>query len=58
MIGAYLSKGMDAFHAACAGVFVHARAGQLAAQAIATEGVIASDVIELLPRARAQAAER
>jgi ADP-dependent NAD(P)H-hydrate dehydratase / NAD(P)H-hydrate epimerase len=58
VIGAYLSKGMDAFHAACAGVFVHARAGQLAAQAIATEGVIASDVIELLPRARARAAER
>jgi hydroxyethylthiazole kinase-like uncharacterized protein yjeF len=53
VIGAYLSKRMDPFHAACAGVFVHARAGQLAAQSIATEGVIARDVIELLPRARA-----
>jgi NAD(P)H-hydrate epimerase len=53
VIGAYLSKRMDPFHAACAGVFVHARAGQLAAEAIATEGVIARDVIELLPRARA-----
>jgi ADP-dependent NAD(P)H-hydrate dehydratase / NAD(P)H-hydrate epimerase len=53
VIGAYLSKGMDPFAAACAGVFVHARAGQLAAREIATEGVIARDVIELLPRARA-----
>jgi NAD(P)H-hydrate epimerase len=53
VIGAYLSKRMDPFHAACAGVFVHARAGQLAAARIATEGVIARDVIECLPHARA-----
>ncbi|MFZ0092159.1 MAG: NAD(P)H-hydrate dehydratase [Solirubrobacteraceae bacterium] len=53
VIGAYLAKRMDPFAAACAGVFVHARAGQLAAREIATEGVIAGDVIELLPRARA-----
>jgi hydroxyethylthiazole kinase-like uncharacterized protein yjeF len=53
VIGAYLSKRMDPFHAACAGVFVHARAGQLAAGSIGPEGVIARDVIELLPQARA-----
>jgi hydroxyethylthiazole kinase-like uncharacterized protein yjeF len=53
VIGAYLSKRMDPFTAACAGVFVHARAGQLAAAEIGDEGVIASDVIGLLPRARA-----
>ena len=53
VIGAYLSKGMDPFDAACAGVFVHARAGRLAARTIGIEGVIASDVIALLPRARA-----
>jgi hydroxyethylthiazole kinase-like uncharacterized protein yjeF len=53
VIGAYLSKRMEPFHAACAGVFVHARAGQLAAARIATEGVIARDVIECLPHARA-----
>jgi ADP-dependent NAD(P)H-hydrate dehydratase / NAD(P)H-hydrate epimerase len=53
VIGAYLSKRVDPFTAACAGVFVHARAGQLAARAIAAEGVIASDVIQQLPRARA-----
>jgi NAD(P)H-hydrate epimerase len=56
VIGAYLSKRMDPFTAACAGVFVHARAGQLAATEIGMEGVIASDVIGLLPRARATAA--
>jgi NAD(P)H-hydrate epimerase len=53
VIGAYLGKGMDPFHAACAGVFIHARAGRLAARTIGTEGVIAGDVIGLLPRARA-----
>jgi len=53
VIGAYLSKGMDPFTAACAGAFVHARAGRLAARAVGTEGVIASDVIAQLPRARA-----
>jgi ADP-dependent NAD(P)H-hydrate dehydratase / NAD(P)H-hydrate epimerase len=50
VIGAYLAKAMDPFHAACAGVFVHAAAGRLAAHEIGAEGVIASDVIELLPR--------
>ncbi len=53
MIGAYLAKSMDPFHAACAGVLVHSRAGRLAAETIGAEGVIARDVIELLPRARA-----
>ncbi|MGZ4174621.1 MAG: NAD(P)H-hydrate dehydratase [Solirubrobacteraceae bacterium] len=52
VIGAYLSKGMDPFDAACAGVFIHARAGRLAARTIGTEGVIAGDVIGLLPQAR------
>jgi ADP-dependent NAD(P)H-hydrate dehydratase / NAD(P)H-hydrate epimerase len=52
VIGAYLSKGMDAFDAACAGVFLHARAGRIAARTIGTEGVVAGDVIDLLPRAR------
>jgi hydroxyethylthiazole kinase-like uncharacterized protein yjeF len=57
VIGAYLSKRMDPFTAACAGVFVHARAGQLAAVEIGDEGVIASDVIGRLPQARAAAAD-
>ena len=53
VIGAFLAKRMDPFHAACAGVLVHARAGQLSAREIGPEGVIASDVIAALPRARA-----
>ena len=56
VIGAFLAKRMDAFHAACAGVLVHAHAGQLAAQEIGPEGVIASDVIAALPRALASRA--
>ena len=53
VIGAFLAKRMDPFEAACAGVLVHARAGQLAAREIGPEGVIARDVIAALPRARA-----
>jgi NAD(P)H-hydrate epimerase len=52
LIGAYLSKRMDPFEAACAGVLVHARAGRITARRIGTEGVIARDVIEALPEAR------
>jgi hydroxyethylthiazole kinase-like uncharacterized protein yjeF len=51
VIGAYLAKGMDPFHAACAGVYVHAAAGRVAAQRLGPEGVIARDVIEALPAA-------
>ncbi|HTP22842.1 MAG TPA: NAD(P)H-hydrate dehydratase [Solirubrobacteraceae bacterium] len=53
VVGAFLAKRMDPFQAACAAVFVHARAGMLAAQAIGPEGVIARDVIAALPRALA-----
>ena len=51
VIGAYLGKHMDPFAAACAGVLVHGRAGQLCAEEIGPEGVIAGDVIRALPRA-------
>jgi NAD(P)H-hydrate epimerase len=52
VIGAFLSKRMDPFEATCAGVFMHVRAGQVAARKIGVEGVIARDVIEALPEAR------
>jgi NAD(P)H-hydrate epimerase len=54
VIAAYLGKRMDPFHAACAGVYVHAAAGRLAAQRLGPEGVIARDVIEALPAALAE----
>ena len=47
--GALLAKRLDPFHAACAAVLIHARAGQRTAQRIGPEGVIARDVIEELP---------
>jgi NAD(P)H-hydrate epimerase len=55
VIGAYLAKSMDPFGAACAAVLVHARAGQVCAERIGAEGVIASDVLEALPTALARA---
>ncbi len=52
--GALLARGLDPFEAASAAVLLHARAGRLAGSAVGSpEGVIASDVIEALPRAMA-----
>jgi NAD(P)H-hydrate epimerase len=43
-------QGMDAFEAACAGVWLHAEAGKLAAGEVgSTAGVLAGDLIEILP---------
>jgi NAD(P)H-hydrate epimerase len=58
VIAAYLAKHMDPFHAACAGVFIHAGAGRLAAREHGAEGVIARDVIEVLPHALPPAGRR
>jgi NAD(P)H-hydrate epimerase len=51
IIGAHLAKGMEPFAAACAGVRRHAASGRVAADAHGAGGVIASDVIDALPRA-------
>jgi NAD(P)H-hydrate epimerase len=51
VIGAMLAKGLPAAHAACAGVYAHLRAGQIAAAPDGPDGVIASDVIRSLPAA-------
>jgi NAD(P)H-hydrate epimerase len=53
VIGAMLAKGLRAPHAACAGVYAHLRAGQIAAAPHGPDGVIASDVIAALPAALA-----
>jgi ADP-dependent NAD(P)H-hydrate dehydratase / NAD(P)H-hydrate epimerase len=53
VIAALLAHGLDAFTAACAGVWLHAQAGRRAAQVQGSaEGVIASDVIAALPGVR------
>ncbi|HEX4466937.1 MAG TPA: NAD(P)H-hydrate dehydratase [Solirubrobacteraceae bacterium] len=55
VIAALLAQRLDAFTAAAAGVWLHAAAGREAARRQgAAEGVIAGDVIEALPAARAQ----
>jgi ADP-dependent NAD(P)H-hydrate dehydratase / NAD(P)H-hydrate epimerase len=51
VLGAMLAKRLDPFHAACAAVYVHLRAGRLAAEPHGPDGVIASDVIARLPAA-------
>jgi ADP-dependent NAD(P)H-hydrate dehydratase / NAD(P)H-hydrate epimerase len=53
LTGAMLAKGLPPAHAACAAVFAHVRAGRLAAEPHGPDGVIASDVIGLLPAALA-----
>lgn len=54
VIAALLAQGLEPFTAACAGVLMHVRAGQIAAEDIGSpESVIAGDVIAALPRARA-----
>jgi ADP-dependent NAD(P)H-hydrate dehydratase / NAD(P)H-hydrate epimerase len=56
VLAALLAQGLDAFTAACAGVYLHAEAGRQAARRLGTvEGVIATDVIAALPAARASA---
>ena len=56
VIAALLAQGLDAFAAAAAGVWMHCAAGREAARRLGVaEGVIASDVIEALPAARAGA---
>jgi NAD(P)H-hydrate epimerase len=51
IIGALLARGMAPAAAACAGVWLHVRAGQIAATPHGPDGVIATDVIGALPAA-------
>ena len=51
-IGAFIARGLEPFEAACAGVWANATAGRIAAERVGTaESVVASDVIEALPKA-------
>jgi ADP-dependent NAD(P)H-hydrate dehydratase / NAD(P)H-hydrate epimerase len=56
--GAMLAKGLDPFTAACAGVWLHSRAGARAARTRGPDGLIARDVIEELPLALADPGDR
>ena len=53
VIATLLAQGLDAFVAACAGVWLHAQAGRVAARRQGSaEGVVATDVIATLGQAR------
>jgi NAD(P)H-hydrate repair Nnr-like enzyme with NAD(P)H-hydrate dehydratase domain len=55
VLAALLAQGLEPFQAASVGVWLHAGAGREAARRQgAVEGVIATDVIEALPSARAE----
>jgi hydroxyethylthiazole kinase-like uncharacterized protein yjeF len=59
VIAAMLAQGLDAFTAACAGVWLHCSAGREAALRVgAVESVVATDVIEALPAARSASREQ
>lgn len=49
-IAALVARGTEPFEAACAAVLAHARAGVHAAERWGVESVVATDVIEALPR--------
>ena len=45
MIAGLLSQGMSPFDAACAGTYLHGRAGDLAKEKLTEYGMLATDVI-------------
>jgi NAD(P)H-hydrate epimerase len=51
VIGALLGQGMKPYEAACLGVRVHGRAGDLAAKALGETSLMATDLLEALPKA-------
>ena len=53
-IAAFLARGLPPLAAACAGVWVHGRAGALLASEIGESGTLATDIIDALPRALRQ----
>ena len=53
-ITAFLARGLAPLAAACAGVWVHGRAGALLASEIGESGALAMDIADALPRALRQ----
>jgi ADP-dependent NAD(P)H-hydrate dehydratase / NAD(P)H-hydrate epimerase len=51
IIAAFLGQGLDAFNAAKYGVYLHGKAGDLAAKQKTQLSLIASDIIDFLPKA-------
>ena len=51
IITAFLARGYERLQAACLGMYIHGLAGDIAAEEKAMESLIASDIIECLPKA-------
>lgn len=51
VIAAFIARGIKPFDAAAAGVYIHGKAGDLAAAKLSQYGLIASDIIDQLPLA-------
>jgi NAD(P)H-hydrate epimerase len=51
MIGSFLGQGLDSLEAAIAAVWLHGAAGDAAAEKKGEAGLIATDIIEMLPEA-------
>lgn len=51
MIAAFLGQGLSAFDAGCLGVYLHGLAGDLASKNKTRAGLIATDLIEMIPEA-------
>ena len=51
IIGSLIGQGMEAFEAACAGAWVHGRAGAIAGRKLGMRSVLARDVIDMIGEA-------
>ncbi len=49
VIGGLLAQGLNSFHAAALGVYIHGKAGDLAAKKIGSYGVLASELADFIP---------
>jgi len=57
MIGAALAAGVETFAAACAAVYLHAAVGRAAARRRAAEGLLPTELADLLPAVRRRLAD-
>jgi NAD(P)H-hydrate epimerase len=50
VIAGLLAQGLEAFEAACCGVYLHGAAGEMVAGELGNAGMVASDLLRALPR--------
>jgi NAD(P)H-hydrate repair Nnr-like enzyme with NAD(P)H-hydrate dehydratase domain len=57
VITGLLAQGLEPFAAACAGVYLHGRAGLLVSARLGVAGLVASDLLPELPIAQCEVRE-